>query len=66
VIIVAGSPLVDEVDRESYLAGCVPAVAAAREAPGCLDFALSADLLDASRSNVFERRRSWDDLLRFL
>jgi quinol monooxygenase YgiN len=30
----------------------------ARQAPGCLDFALSADLLDPGRINVFERWES--------
>ena len=30
----------------------------ARAAPGCLDFTISADLLDAGRINVFERWES--------
>jgi hypothetical protein len=30
----------------------------AREADGCLDFAVSADTVDPSRVNIFERWRS--------
>ena len=30
----------------------------ARRAPGCLDFAITADLVDASRINIFERWES--------
>lgn len=36
----------------------LPAVAAAREADGCLDFAVSADPVEPRRVNVFERWRS--------
>ena len=32
----------------------------ARSAPGCLDFAISADLLDPARINIFERWESQD------
>ena len=55
MVIVAGHLIVDPADRDSYLAGCVPVVEQARSAPGCLDFALSADLVDPGRINVFER-----------
>jgi quinol monooxygenase YgiN len=58
VIIVAGSIRVDPEARDAYLDGCREVVAAAREAPGCLDFALSPDLLEADRINVFERWES--------
>jgi quinol monooxygenase YgiN len=57
MIIVAGSLHVASEHRAAYLEGCEAVVAAARAAPGCLDFALSGDLLDAGRVNVFER---WD------
>jgi hypothetical protein len=40
-------------------------VAAARRAQGCLDFALSPDLLDPGRINVHERWSSTEDLRRF-
>jgi Antibiotic biosynthesis monooxygenase len=52
-------------ERERYLAGCRDVVAVARAADGCLDYALSADLLDAGRINVYERWRSAGDLRRF-
>jgi quinol monooxygenase YgiN len=55
MVIVAGHLLVDPAQRESYLAGCVEVVEQARRTPGCLDFAISADLVDAGRINVFER-----------
>ena len=65
MILVAGALFVDASGREDYLAGCRAVVEQARTTPGCLDFALSADLVDPRRINVFER---WDDeeaLLRF-
>ena len=65
MIIVAGALTVDPGGREAYLEGCVEVVAAAREARGCLDFALSPDLLEAGRINVYERWTSEDDLHRF-
>lgn len=57
MVIVAGQLLVDPARREAYLAGCVDVVKQARRTPGCLDFSITADLLDAGRINVFER---WD------
>jgi quinol monooxygenase YgiN len=58
VVIVAGHIIVEPQQRESYLAGCVSVVEQAREAAGCLDFAISADLVDPGRVNVFERWES--------
>jgi quinol monooxygenase YgiN len=57
MVIVAGHLVVDPQQRESYLAGCVEVVDLARRAPGCLDFSIAADLVDAGRINIFER---WD------
>jgi quinol monooxygenase YgiN len=65
VIIVAGSLVIDPEERAAYLADCRRVVETARRAPGCLDFALSADMLDASRINVFERWATAEDLERF-
>ncbi|MEO3807987.1 antibiotic biosynthesis monooxygenase family protein [Sphaerisporangium sp. B11E5] len=56
MIIISGKLHV--VDRDSYLEGCRKVVEQARSAPGCLDFALSADLLDPARINVYERWES--------
>jgi quinol monooxygenase YgiN len=58
MVIVAGHLVVKPYQRESYLAGCASVVELARRAPGCLDFAITADLLDAGRINVFERWES--------
>ena len=58
MVIVAGHILVDPEQRDTYLAGCVPVVEQARRAPGCLDFSISADLVDPGRIDVFERWES--------
>ena len=65
MIIVAGALVVDPDGRDAYLEGCVSVVEAARRAEGCLDFALSPDLLEPGRINVFERWRSDEDLQLF-
>jgi quinol monooxygenase YgiN len=58
VVIVAGHIVVDPSQRENYLSGCVEVVRQARRAPGCLDFSLSADLVEPGRVNIFERWES--------
>ena len=58
MIIVAGHVTVEPEQRESYLAGCVSIVERSREAAGCLDVAISADLIDPGRVNIFERWES--------
>jgi quinol monooxygenase YgiN len=58
VVIVAGHLVVDPAERDDYLTGCVEVVRQARRAPGCLDFSLSADLLEPGRVNIFERWES--------
>ena len=58
MVIVAGHLMVDPQEREAYLMGCVAVVEQARAAPGCLDFSLSADLLDPTRIDVLERWES--------
>ena len=64
-IIVSGTLHVDPAQRAAYLEARVPILEHARQAPGCLDFSLSADLLDPSRINVYERWRSREDLLAY-
>ncbi len=58
IVIVAGHITVEPQQRESYLAGCVIIVEQAREAAGCLDVAVTADLVDPRRVNIFERWES--------
>ena len=57
MVIVAGHLIVDREARDDYLAGCAEVVELARSTPGCRDFAISADVLDPARINIFER---WD------
>jgi heme-degrading monooxygenase HmoA len=58
MVIVAGHITVEPEQRDAYLARCVSVVEGARAAAGCLDFVLSADLLEPGRINVFERWES--------
>ena len=58
MVIVAGHITVEPGQRDTYLAGCVGIVEQARRADGCLDFAISADLIDPGRINIFERWES--------
>jgi quinol monooxygenase YgiN len=58
MVIIAGHIVVDPQQREFYLAGCVDVVEQARRAPGCLDFAVTADLVDPRRIDIFERWES--------
>lgn len=55
--IVAGHLIVDPAARGLPI-GCVDVVREARAADGCLDFALSADLIDGGRINILERWES--------
>ncbi len=55
MVIVAGHIFVNPDQRERYLADCVRIVEQARRARGCLDFSITADLIDPGRINVFER-----------
>ncbi|MFW6091607.1 MAG: putative quinol monooxygenase [Actinomycetota bacterium] len=54
MVIVAGHLVVEPEQRESYLAGSRDVVEQGRAAAGCLDFSITADLLDAGRINIFE------------
>lgn len=65
MVIVAGHLIVDPQDREQQLAARVSLLELARSAPGCLDFSMTADLLDPGRINIFERWESQADLEAF-
>jgi quinol monooxygenase YgiN len=65
MLIIAGHLLVDAADRDDYVEACVRVVEAARAAPGCLDFSITADSLEPTRVTVYERWRNEDDLLAF-
>ena len=65
MLIVAGHLVVDPEERAAYLEGCREVVELARRTPGCLDFALSADVVDPGRINIFERWESLDAVEEF-
>ena len=65
MVIVAGHITVDPEQRESYLAGSMSVVEKARQADDCLDFAITADLLDPGRVNLFERWESHEAVKTF-
>jgi quinol monooxygenase YgiN len=58
MLIVAGHIIVDPEQRAQYLAGCVEVVEQARCTPRCLDFSITADLIDPGRIDIFERWQS--------
>jgi quinol monooxygenase YgiN len=58
MVIVAGHVVVDPAERAAYVESCRGVVEQARRAPGCLDFAITADLLDAGRVDIYERWES--------
>jgi len=58
MLIVTGHLLVAPEGRGAYLRGCADIVVRARQAPGCLDFTIGADLVDPRRVNLTER---WSD-----
>ncbi|PYE20767.1 antibiotic biosynthesis monooxygenase [Williamsia limnetica] len=62
MIIVAGSLNVAPEHRSAYLDHCREVISSARSTPGCLDFHLSADPLEAGRINVYERWRGRTEL----
>ncbi|KSZ58348.1 antibiotic biosynthesis monooxygenase [Rhodococcus pyridinivorans KG-16] len=62
MIIVAGHLTIDAERRESYLETCTAVVEAARRAPGCLDFAVTADLIEPGRVCIYERWESRAEL----
>lgn len=65
MLIIAGELRVAPEDRQRYVDECVAVVQAAREAPGCLDFAITADTASADRIQVYERWSTDAELLAF-
>jgi quinol monooxygenase YgiN len=65
VLIVAGHLIVDRTERDNYVAECAKVVEAARVAPGCLDFSITADTIDPALIRIFERWDNAEDLLAF-
>jgi quinol monooxygenase YgiN len=65
MVIVSGHITVEPAQRASYLESCVPVVEQARQAAGCIDFAISGDLVDPGRVNIFERWESQEAVQAF-
>lgn len=65
MIIVAGYVRTGPGQRDAFVAGSLAAVGAARQAEGCLDFAVSADPLDSDRVNVYQAWASSDNFEAF-
>jgi quinol monooxygenase YgiN len=62
MLIVCGHLVLDPADRDAHVVASAVAVRLARRAPGCLDFAVSADPVDPTRVNIFERWARLEDL----
>ncbi|MDP9345525.1 MAG: antibiotic biosynthesis monooxygenase [Actinomycetota bacterium] len=65
MLIIAGHLTLDPTDRDAHVESSAHAVRLARQAPGCLDIAVSADPVDPTRINLFERWAHPDDLEAF-
>jgi quinol monooxygenase YgiN len=65
MLIIAGYLVVAPADRDAYVAECASAVEAARTAPGCLDYSITADTVDPARVVIYERWGSEQELLAF-
>ena len=62
MLIVAGHFTVDPADQAAFVAGRVEAMKATRTENGCLEYAMTADPVDATRVLLFER---WADQAAF-
>jgi quinol monooxygenase YgiN len=59
MLIIAGHLTIHVDRRDEYVASFTDLVRRARQAPGCLDVAVTADPLDAGRVYMYERWESW-------
>jgi quinol monooxygenase YgiN len=58
--IIAGHVTVDVDTRDAFVEAHRDLVERARQAPGCLDVAITADPVDPGRINNYERWETWD------
>ena len=65
MLIIAGHLVVDPAARDAYVDDCRTVVSAALAAPGCRDFAISADGADPARIRIFERWEAEEPMLAF-
>ena len=66
MLIVCGTVSVEQGRREAYLEEYLPRVESVRQEPGCVEYGMSPDPLDANRLRVFEQWASAEDLDRHL
>lgn len=62
MIIIAGHTLTELVGRDAAVRAFSDMVERARKHDGCLDFSISADPVDAERTNLFELWRDQESL----
>jgi len=65
MVIVAGHLVVEPAQRARYLTGCKDVVEQARRTAGCLEFSVTADLLDPARMVILERWESQEAVEKF-
>lgn len=58
MLIISGHLILIPTDRDRFVDGHADLIRRARQAPGCLDLAISADPVDATRVNNYEL---WED-----
>lgn len=65
MLIIAGHLRVTPNERDGYVEACASVVEAARGAPGCLDFSITADSVDTSMVRIYELWENEENLLEF-
>ena len=65
MLIIAGHLVLNPADRQAYLTLTQDVAIQARATEGCLDFVQSADPLDPTRVNIFERWISEEPMIAF-
>ena len=65
MLIIAGHLALNPADRQAYLTLTQYVAIEARATEGCLDFVQSADPLDPTRVNIFERWVSEEPMIAF-
>lgn len=62
MLVIAGYLLLAPTERDRFVAQHLDLVARARQAPGCLDLAISSDPVNDARVNTFERWENEESL----
>jgi quinol monooxygenase YgiN len=65
MLIIAGHLVLAAADRQTYLDLTYEAARQARATEGCLDFVQSADPIDPTRVNIFERWTAEEPMVAF-